>query len=223
MGKLGSPSRRHFLYTTFGALVRSLPAANRNAASSSCLVSSGLWRWLNGTGLERFDLLREPNGWTLRGTVLALGGQGPVETTYKLFCDSAWRTQQANLWLRDKSRDRQLRLAFESGRWFENGQERNDLAGCIDIDLGWSPSTNTIAIRRLNLPLGARSGLLTMAWVRFPELTIEPLTQEYQRLNERLYRYTSRSGFSAVIEVDEEGLVVEYEGVWKRIVGTRED
>jgi hypothetical protein len=96
------------------------------------------------------------------------------------------------------------------------------IAGCVDIDLGWSPSTNTIPIRRLNLRVGARSGPLTMAWVRFPDLTLGPLGQDYECLEERRYRYTSRGGgFRAIIEVDDEGLVVEYEGLSQRARETR--
>ncbi len=56
-----------------------------------------------------------------------------------------------------------------------------------------------------------------MAWVRFPELTVELLPQSYERLDERVYRYTSRDGgFRADLTVDEEQLVIDYEGVWKR-------
>ena len=32
------------------------------------------------------------------------------------------------------------------------------------------------------------------AWVRFPDLTLQPLPQEYIRLADRQYRYSSRSG-----------------------------
>lgn len=64
--------------------------------------------------------------------------------------------------------------------------------GAIDIDLGWSPSTNTLPIKRLNLEIGQSSGELIAAWVRFPELTLQPLPQEHIRLAERQYRYSSR-------------------------------
>ena len=74
-----------------------------------------------------------------------------------------------------------------------------------------------MAIRRLQLAVGERSGPLTMAWVRFPELTVEPLAQKYERLEERRYRYTSRDGaFRADLTVDDDDLVIDYEGVWKR-------
>ncbi len=93
---------------------------------------------------------------------------------------------------------------------------RDDLAGCIDVDLGITPSTNTLPIRRLNLQVG-ESADVTAAWVRFPELTVEPLAQRYTRLDERRYRYESTTGFSAELEVDELGLVVRYGDIWERV------
>jgi hypothetical protein len=112
---------------------------------------------------------------------------------------------------------RSLRVEWDKKRWFENGRHKKSLAACTDLDLGWSPSTNTIAIRRLGLPIGARSGPQTAAWVRFPELIIEALPQEYERLGKYRYRYTSRSGaFRAGIHVDTNTLVIEYEGFWRR-------
>jgi len=185
-------------------------------------VRTALWRWLKGTGLERCELVRDTAGWAIRGTIITLGERGPAEAIYTVFCDPEWRTERADISLRDNSGARALRLVAKNGRWFENGEEKKSVAGCVDIDLGWSPSTNTIAIRRLNLRVGARSDPLTMAWVRFPDLTVQPLGQDYERLEERRYRYRSRGGgFSAVLEVDDEGLVVEYEGLWQRVRETR--
>jgi uncharacterized protein len=194
-------------------------AANPLVASS--LIRSGLWRRVKGVGLERFELIREPNSWTLRGTILAQGERGSTETKYSLSCDAAWRTQHAYICLCDTSGEHWLHVVADNGRWFENGRERKDLAGCMDIDLGWSPSTNTIAIRRLSLPVGTRSGTLTMAWVRFPELKIEPLRQEYERVGAHRYHYTSSGGqFRASIDIDDDGLVMDYEGVWRRATET---
>jgi len=99
-----------------------------------------------------------------------------------------------------------------------NGREEEPLRGCVDVDLAWSPSTNTLPIRRLALAVGARREV-TAAWVRFPELTLEPLAQEYERLAERRYRYTSAGGtFTAVLDVDDDGVVLEYAGGWQRVM-----
>jgi hypothetical protein len=58
---------------------------------------------------------------------------------------------------------------------------------------------------------------LSAAWVRFPELTLQPLPQEYLRLGDCKYRYSSRGGaFVAELLVDEHDLVLDYEGFWQR-------
>ena len=91
------------------------------------------------------------------------------------------------------------------------------VARSVDIDLGFTPATNTLPIRRLAPAIGETVDV-TALWVRFPELTIEPLPQRYTRLDDSRYRYESAGGaFVAEIEVDDLGLVVTYEGGWQRI------
>ncbi len=171
-------------------------------------------------GLERFELSRDDGHWLLRGNVVALeDGGAPVEASYQVVCDADWRTERAEVAVRDAGGGRSLTLTTEGSRWYANGREAESLQGCIDLDLGWSPSTNTLPIRRLGLAVGRSSGSLRMAWVRFPELTFEPLSQEYLRRSERVYRYASRGGaFVADLEVDDDGLVLDYQGVWRRVV-----
>ena len=186
------------------------------------LVAAGLWRWLDGCGLERFVLHREAGGWRLCGTILALHEGAPAEARYEVVCDPAWRTTRASADVQRPGDERSLRLSVENGRWYRDRLEQPDVQGCLDVDLSWSPATNTLPIRRLGLGVGQASGRVTAAWVRFPELTVEPLPQEYLREHETRYRYTSRAGaFTAQLEVDGQGLVVEYAGLWRR-VATRE-
>jgi len=184
---------------------------------SSQLVASGMWRWLQGTGIEGFELQRAGREWILRGTVLTLDNHVPAEARYELVCDDRFRTRRAQVSVRTPAGERTLQIAAQDGRWFENGHENLAVKGAIDIDLGWSPSTNTLPIRRMNLAVGKSSGEFIAAWVRFPELVLEPLAQEYVRLTDRRYRYSSRGGaFTAELLVDGEGLVVDYQGFWQR-------
>jgi hypothetical protein len=87
--------------------------------------------------------------------------------------------------------------------------------GCLDVDLGFSPSTNLLPIRRLKLEIGARADVRA-AWVRFPELTLELLEQSYTRLTEHTYLYESAGGeFKRELTVNADGFVVEYPGLWR--------
>jgi uncharacterized protein len=186
--------------------------------SSSQTVSSGLWRWLQGTGLERFELARVADDWIFRGTILTLAADAAAEARYEIVCDRSFRTRQANVSVCDVTGERTLQIATENGRWYENGRENKTVIGAVDIDLGWSPSTNTLPIKRLKLAIGQTSGEFIAAWVRFPDLTLQPLPQEYVRLADRQYQYSSRSGaFIAKLLVDDHDLVLDYEGYWQRV------
>jgi hypothetical protein len=181
------------------------------------LIQMGLWRWIKSPGLERFELLRMPHEWLLRGTIVALAEGAPAEARYEVLCDDSWQTRRANISFRDGTDERLLQLTVEDGQWCANGRTQEAVAGCTDIDLEWSPSTNTITIRRLRLAVGERSGPVIASWVRFPSLTLQSLLQEYERTSERNYRYISDGGaFVAEIAVDEEGMVLNYEGLWQR-------
>ena len=181
------------------------------------ILQTGLWRWVKSTGLDRLELVRLPEEWMLRGTILLSGESGPAEARYEVVCDEEWNTKRAHVSLRDGTDERAIQVAVEDGKWYVNGHANNSVAECMDIDLEWSPSTNTIPIRRLRLPIGETSGPLIAAWVRFPDLTLQPLPQEYERISEFHYRYNSNGGkFVAEIVVDAEGLVLNYEGLWRR-------
>src|ERR1041385_1609443 len=116
---------------------------------SSQIVSSGLWRWLQGTGLERFELARAADDWIFRGTILTLAADAAAEAKYEIVCDCSFRTRRANVSVRDATGEHTLQISTEKGRWYENGRENKTVVGALDIDLGWSPSTNTLPMRQI--------------------------------------------------------------------------
>jgi hypothetical protein len=186
--------------------------------SDSQLVCAGLWQWLQSPGLERFEFSRNGDERIFRGTILTVANDIPAEARYEITCDGSFRTRRANISILDSSGARSLKIEAQNGRWFENGRENQTVKDALDIDLGWSPSTNTLPIRRLKLQVGQTSGEFMAAWVRFPELTLQPLPQEYVRLADRQYRYSSRSGaFMANLLLDEDDVVLDYEGFWQRV------
>jgi hypothetical protein len=131
-------------------------------------------------------------------------------------CSRAWETRSASIGLSAGDATRELRLAAE-------GPGVAGLAGCADVDVSLTPSTNTLPIRRLgllDLAVG-ESREVTAAWVRFPALSVEPLPQRYTRLAARRFRYESGGGaFRADLEVDDLGLVVSYPPFWRRVTTT---
>ena len=175
------------------------------------------WRRVDAVGFERGELANGHDGFRLRGTLGLMEGGDSFDASYEVACDSAWVTRSVVVELRGPKGEKCLRLAKRDGVWLVEGRTDDTLRGCIDIDLGWTPSTNTLPIRRLGLAIG-ESQAVTAAWVRFPELTVEPLPQQYSRLDERRYRYASAGGrYLAQLEVDEHGLVTTYGHIWTRV------
>jgi len=163
---------------------------------------------------ELCTLTVRDNGYSLVGTVLGADSGAPLRVEYQVLVDRAGLTTAAHV--------RELRgfttrtLAIErsaKGAWTVDGAASRALKGCTDIDLGISPSTNTLPIRRLNLAVGAAQ-TIQAAWVRFPELVVVKTAQTYSRLDEFTYRYASGT-FEAELTVDDDGLVTGY-AEWRR-------
>ena len=153
-------------------------------------------------------------GLSLVGTVLGAEGGLPVRTEYRVFADGTGITTAAHVRDYRGFEQRTLTLARDhAGNWTVNGAPARGLKGCTDVDLGCSPATNTLPIRRLRLAVGATQAIRA-AWVRFPELTVVRAEQSYSRLDEFTYRYASGE-FQAELTVDDEDLVTSY-AVWQR-------
>ena len=196
-------------------------------------VRTVLWQRINSPGSEWCAVEQESDGWRLHGIVLTEVASAPVLVHYAVALATDWSTRVVEIAMRSgaASEPRTLKLTVAPDqRWqierepgLEPAMPADDvvtLHGLVDVDLGFSPVTNTLPIRRLDPAIGEAIAV-TAAWVRFPELTVEPLSQRYIRLAERRYLYESAGGaFVAEIEVDDLGLVTTYEGGWRRIAAS---
>jgi uncharacterized protein len=170
-----------------------------------------------GVGLEHLLLAdREAES-----TILAFDEAGhPFRLIYRLGWDEAWRLRTARLDVTTDTVSRALELdADGEGNWRDgSGQARPDLDGCIDIDIWPTPFTNTFPIRRAPIAVGERREFV-MAWIAAPELTVRPMRQGYTRLADRRYLYQNLDGsaFRAHIDIDADDIVLDYEGIFRRI------
>lgn len=175
-----------------------------------------LWRRLDVPGHEACRLIALETGWKISGSAVFDYEQQACRMDYEIACDAQWRTLSAVVsgWVGEQDVEIEVSRA-EPGLWRLNGREIQEVAGCIDVDLNFSPSTNTLPIRRLGLKVG-QSASVRAAWLRFPSFALEPLDQSYTRLETTLYRYESAGGrFVAPVEVDETGLVLKYGEIWE--------
>jgi hypothetical protein len=163
---------------------------------------------------EHCTLTLRDGGLSLVGTVLGAEGGVPVRIEYRVLADGSGLTTAAHV--RDLRGFEQRAITLErdvKGNWRVDGVVVRALKSCTDVDLGCSPSTNTLPIRRLGLGIGA-SKTIQAAWLRFPELTVVKAAQTYTRVDEFTYRYGSGT-FEADLTVDDDGLVAAY-AEWRR-------
>lgn len=178
-------------------------------------MQSILWRSSVFTGHEACRLASYDSGWRLEGTAVLSYEKQPGRLDYQVICDSTWGTLSANVegWLGSTAVHIEIRVDAIK-HWWLNGIEQPQVAGCVDVDLNFSPSTNLLPIRRFNLAIG-ETAEVKAAWLRFPTFKLEPLPQQYRRLDESIYHYESGGGkFVADLKVDRSGFVLDYPGIW---------
>lgn len=176
------------------------------------------WREWSGEGLEHLVLTEEPDGVRADAAVLGASDGQVFAARYLIRCDAGWRARRLAVGLVGEGPGLEL-SSDGSGRWTDgSGAPLARLDGALDVDISATPFTNTLPIRRLNLRAGDRETIL-VAYVKLPELTLAADRQRYTCLEQgRRYRYESEdSGFTRELEVDGDGLVLTYPGLFRRV------
>lgn len=174
------------------------------------------WRRLDILGCDSVRIVRRGEGWFLVGTALVTDAGRPCRLDYTVECDQNWHSRAARVsgWLGSDPVAISLQ-ADGQGAWRVDGRPCPAVAGCLDVDLAFSPATNLLPIRRLGLEVG-QSADVNAAWVRFPFFDVEPLPQRYTRMGPAAFRYESNGGaFRRDLTTNSFGCVLSYPGLWE--------
>jgi uncharacterized protein len=175
-----------------------------------------IWRRLDLPGHEAVRLLFQDSFWHLNGTAVFSYNQQPCKLDYGIICNSQWRTVSGAVrgWVGNNRVETEITVDVDQN-WRLDGKEIPEVGGCIDIDLNFSPSTNLLPIRRLNLNVGEEA-TVRAAWLRFPRFNLEPLEQLYRRIGHTTYHYESAGGrFITDITVNDSGFPTLYPNLWE--------
>lgn len=174
------------------------------------------WEDWSGRGVQHLVLTERAEA-VVADAVCLVADDGLFAARFRIRCDAAWRCRE--LLVEIVGEDRSLRLRGDGrGGWTDGaGAALPALAGALDVDLPITPFTNTLPIRRLGLAAGA-SAELAVVYVRAPALSVALDHQRYTCLEPlRRYRYEAVDGsFTAEIDVDADGLVTHYPGLFRR-------
>jgi hypothetical protein len=158
----------------------------------------------------------------LAASGVAIGSDpAPYRLDYSLVASDGYVTTGLRVEARGEGLHSTLELwRSDDGRWNVNGREVPELDRALDCDLGLSPLTNSMPVLRHGLLREPDSVELVMAWVSVPDLTVHPSHQRYTGLRDGLVRFDSLDDpFTAEISFDEDGLVVDYPGIGRRLGG----
>jgi hypothetical protein len=186
--------------------------------STMLIVRSIRWSAWEGceAGMEQADLSPAEGGLDVAGVVVGRKDGARFGLFYRLRLDALWHVREAHLRL---TSGRVLHLESNGrGSWHENGREQPTLQGCVDIDIEATPMTNTLPIRRLAMKPGDTSEI-RLCYIDVPELTTTPARQRYTALDDgSTFRFEAiESGFAADLPLDEDGIVRDYPGLFRRL------
>ena len=187
-------------------------------------IASYLWRRLDQPGLDACCLFRLTDGWRLSGRAVFREQRRNCHFTYDVRMNRAWRTLEARVsgYLGRRAIELRIRPG-RSGLWRINDQVRKGMTDCVDVDLGFTPATNQIAVRRLSLRIGERAEA-PAAYVQFPRMNLVRLPQTYQRTGPATYDYESpTASYSGTLRVLPSGAVRDYPDVFELLAADGEN
>lgn len=171
-----------------------------------------LWRRLDVPGHDACRLLHEGDSPGLSGVAVWADPKGPAHLSYLVTCDAGWITRSVRVQGRVGADELSLSIhRHDSGEWRLNGEALAEFHGLQDIDLGFSPATNTLPIRRMRQQ-GADTADLAAVWLDPSDGKLKRLPQRYRRTGDS-WHYSS-AGFDAELTVDADGFVTDYPGLW---------
>ena len=180
------------------------------------IVDSILWRRLDVPGHDACRLERTDAGWLLDGAAVFCEEGVVARLAYRIVCDSEWRSRQGRVegWLGERAID--LRVARSAdGVWSLNGVAVSRLDATPDLDLGFTPASNLLQLRRAGLKEGQGADL-PAAWLDVAQATLSILPQRYERRSATTYWYEAPSfGYRGLLEVRPSGFVVRYPELWE--------
>ncbi len=154
------------------------------------------------------------------GHGLAIGktdGDIPFAMEYNLMLTMDWDVRE--LFIKSLLDERAIRLVHKGDQWYDgSGQHLMEFDGVELVDISISPFTNTLPIKRLNFE-HERSQKVDVIYFDENRFSLLRLQQIYSQIDKRTYRYQDIAlpSFVSDIVVDDDGMVLNFSGLFERV------
>jgi len=178
------------------------------------VVATALWRRLDLPGRDAARVSQVPGGYQLLGQSVFLDARGPAALRYTIDLTPTWSTRTGRVtgFIGERSID--TRIVRTRRGWTIEGKEYG-MADVLDLDLGFTPATNMVQLKRLGLSVGDVVKF-DVAWLEAGDEALVRLPQEYRRTSEFEYDYCSpASDYRATIVVAATGFAAVYPCLWE--------
>lgn len=167
------------------------------------------WRGLDPATIEHAHIMASGRDTRIRSAII-----GPdFGLFYRLKLDENGHTRTFKV---ERADGKSLELFSDgAGGWSDDRAEPiPGLRGCIDIDIWPTPLTNSLPIWRSSWA-DNQPQRFAMVWIDATTMAVKRSEQIYTRLDPTHFRFQS-ADFEAVLEVDGDGVVVDYPGLFAR-------
>jgi uncharacterized protein len=176
------------------------------------------WRRLDRPGRDAALLQAHAGGWLLRGAAAFEHDLGSAVVAYEVEVDARLETTRGTLsgFLGEASIRHEI-LRDDSG-WRLDGARVEGLKHLVDLDFGFTPATNALQLKRIELSKGHKAEV-PVAWLDLDSAALAELPQIYERRAKASYWYEAPTvPYRALLQIAPNGFVRSYPGLW-RLVG----
>lgn len=164
-------------------------------------------------------MLTHARGYSAAGTIVGLAEGAAVNVSYRIDLDVQWNVRCVHV--RRAGRPAFHFLRDLNGWRDAHGETMPRFSTCREVDLNLTPFTNTIPIRRLH-PAPGTAVDITVMYFDLLDWSVMPASQRYTYNGQNKYQFESlETGFAATITVDDEGIVTDYPGLWRRLYAVK--
>jgi uncharacterized protein len=171
-----------------------------------------IWKGIAEQTIEKCQIIQEAGQCIITSEITGRISGIDLILTYQIILDENWNIK--SFAVNNNSRNKPFyfgAVQYETGKWKnKTGEVLNAYEHCIDIDIFPTPFTNSLPLKRQPLNVGEEQEYV-MIWIDLVEGQIRRDRQQYKRITNAIYRFTSLdTNFTADIEFTNDAIVKFY-------------